>query len=252
MNQADKSANKLTKQKGKAVKSEAAPQETGNDNDLFIPLSDSPPLTIDGRVVRLVRPPRKPKPPEAKFDRSYIPADPEAQRTRAYLLWHYDAGISRHEHAEALLMQEMAHQRDELFRFMFGDIGDDNYLVRWAAEANAGDADAMKAWQELGVSAVQNLREDGILLKMHKALEKVALALKSKNAFDRLRFTASLFALKFKEKFGAFPTKAIVRKFLEAQQIQLPSPNKMPRLWVGPILGRLQNDRPGRHKRTKG
>ena len=252
MSQAKKIADNRSKLKGKGDQSKAAQQEGKKDDDFFLPLSDSPPVSIDGRVIRMGRTPREPKPPEAKFDRSYIPADPEAQFTRAYLLWHYDAGLSRYEHAEALLTQEMAHERDELFRFTFGDIGDDNYLVRWAAEANAGDADALEAWKELAVSAVQNLREDGILDRMQRALEKVLQALKIKSAYDRLRFTASLFALKFREKAGVFPTKARVRQFLKAQQIQLPAAHKMPRLWVGSILGRLKNDRPGRRKKAKG
>ena len=211
------------------------------------PLRDS-----QGQIIRFQRAERHPKAPEAKFDRDYIPKDPEARRTREYLLRHYDNGLGRHEHAEALLMQEITHQRDELVRFLFGDIGEDHYLVRWAAEAHLGDVDALEAWQELAVSAVQNLREDGILARMNKAVEKVVQVLKSKSAFDRTRFTASLFALKFKEKNGVFPTKARVRRFLEEQKIPLPAFHKMPRLWVGPILGRLPNDRPGRRKEAKG
>jgi hypothetical protein len=231
------------------------PNDIDGDEEISGMLGDRPSEPLrgsQGKIIRFQRAERPPKVPEAKFDRDYIPKDPEARRTREYLLWHYDNGLSCHDHAEALLMQQSIHERDELLRFTFGDIGDDNYLVRWAAEANAGYADALDAWRELAVSAVQNLREDGILVRMNKAVERVVQVLKSKSPFDRARFTASLFALKFKETNGVLPTKARVRRFLVEQRIPLPAAHKIPRLWVGPILGRLPNDRPGPRKKAKG
>jgi hypothetical protein len=150
-----------------------------------------------------------------------------------------------------LLNQEIRHQWNELLRTMFGDMGKDSFLLRLAAEAHAGDKDALRDWQELAMSAVQHLREDGILLKMHKALEEVAHVLKDKTLNDRTRFLASLFALKYKEKFGQFPTKAAVRAFLDRNQIRRPADNNQSRLWKGPILGRLKQGQSGRPRKRR-
>ncbi len=189
--------------------------------------------------------------PYARFDRHYIPEDEEAKEARKSMLASYDLGIERQAYAEALLNQEIRHQWNELLRNMFGDMGKDSFLLRLAAEAHAGNKDALKDWQELARSAVQHLRQDGILLKMHNALEKVAHILKAKTVDDRTRFLASLFALKYKEKFGQFPTKAAVRVFLDGNQISRPVDNKLNRLWKGPILGRLKDGRAGRPEKDQ-
>jgi hypothetical protein len=230
------------------------PEDIDGEEESSGMLGDRPSEALrdsQGQIIRFQRAERHPKAPEAKFDRDYIPKDPAARRTREYLLRHYDNGLGRHEHAEALLMQEITHQRDELLRFLFGDIGEDNYLVRWAAEAHLGDVDAIEAWQEIAVSAVQNLREDGILARMHKALERVAQVLKCKSPIDRARLTASLFALKFRERIGFFPTKEAVLKFLDDQKVQYPEAKNVHRLWAGPILGRLRNGRAGPRKKKR-
>lgn len=211
------------------------------------PVGDPAPTKFGKFTIR-----RDPEPPSdsikplARFDRHYIPEDEKAKEARESMLSAYDLGFDRQAYAEALLNQEIRHQWNELLRTMFGDMGKDSFLLRLAAEAHAGDKDALRDWQELAMSAVQHLRQDGILLKMHNALEKVAHILKAKTVDDRTRFLASLFALKCKEKFGQFPTKAAVRVFLDGNQIRRPADNNQSRLWKGPILGRLKERRAGR------
>lgn len=195
--------------------------------------------------------PSMPAKPTACFDRQYIPERKEAREFRKSMLACHDAGSDPEAYAEALLRQEARHERDELLRTVFGDMGSDSFLLRWAAGAHAGDKEALKDWQELAGSAVLHLREDDILLKMHTALEKVTRVLNEQSVVERTRLIASLFVLKCREKTGHRPTKAAVRDFLDEQNIRRPPDNKLSRLWTGPILGRLNDRRAGRPKKDR-
>ena len=190
--------------------------------------------------------------PLPMFDRSFVPPDEEARKSREFMLGLFDLGIERHAYALALAQQEARHQMQELLALRFGKIGVRQFLIELLLSAHLGDQQAMHDWMELAKYAAVHLRDDCILGDMQKAVNALAVVLKHKHGDkDRARFLASFYALTWKQDKGAFPTKAQVARHLRKMKVPLPEEKNMTRFWKGAILGRLKNAKAGRKPQKK-